>query len=148
MEDILKNIDGKATQKAVEAVLRQYRTYLVSTPEELMPVLTAKYNIEIPNFSNIKQSSVENAAVKRADFVQEYIKFYNWFKRGISKLTLIERHLISMAYLEIEPMYNYEIYLELGISESKFYRLRGRALYKLSIGLGVEIYEKHEVVNK
>ncbi|MET4562728.1 hypothetical protein ABIA69_003919 [Lysinibacillus parviboronicapiens] len=27
MKDLLKNIDGRATQKSVEAVLRQYRTF-------------------------------------------------------------------------------------------------------------------------
>ncbi|WP_369436136.1 hypothetical protein [Lysinibacillus fusiformis] len=41
MKDLLNNIDGRATQEAVEAVLRQYRTYMLTTPEDMMPTVTA-----------------------------------------------------------------------------------------------------------
>lgn len=142
MKDLLNNIDGKATQKAVEAVLRQYRTYMLTAPEDMMPAVTAKYTLEKPYYSNVKQSGVEKAAVKGADFMQEYIKFFSWFNRGLCKLTQIERQLISLAYLDVEPMYNYEIYTELRMSESKFYRIRSQALYKLALGLRVEVYQQ------
>ncbi|BAQ11461.1 hypothetical protein OXB_2991 [Bacillus sp. OxB-1] len=147
MQDLLVNIDGKATQDAVEDTLRQYRTYMLTTHEEMMPSITAKYTLEMPNYSNIKQSSVENAAVKMADFKQEYLRFLKWFNRGFCKLSKIERQIIFMAYLEVEPMYNYEIYTEMRMSESKYYRIRRRALYKLAIGLGIEVYE-HEGVKE
>ncbi len=146
MKDLLQNIDGKATQEAVEATLRQYRTFMLTTPEDLMPAITTKYTLEMPNFSNVKQSSVEGAAVKSADHFKEYEKFFGWFNRGLCKLTQIERHLITLAYLEMEPMYNYEIYTELNISERKFYRMRSKALYKLALALGKEVYQGDEVM--
>lgn len=146
MKDLLQNIDGKATQEAVEAELRQYRTYMLTTPEDLMPAITAKYTLEMPNYSNIKQSSVEVAAVKSADHIKEYEKFFSWFNRGLCKLTQIERHLIILAYLEMEPRYNYEIFTELNISERKFYRMRSKALYTLAIALGKEVYQSDQAV--
>lgn len=146
MKDLLQNIDGKATQEAVEATLRQYRTFMLTTPEDLMPAITAKYTLEMPTFSNVKQSNVEGAAVKSADHFKEYEKFFSWFNRGLCKLTRIERHLITLAYLEMEPMYNYEIYTELNISERKFYRMRSKALYKLAMALGKEVYQDDQVV--
>lgn len=145
MKDLLQNIDGKATQEAVEATLRQYRTFMLTTPEDLMPAITTKYTLEMPTFSNVKQSSVEGAAVKSADHFKEYEKFFGWFNRGLCKLTQIERHLITLAYLDVEPMYNYEIYTELRMSESKFYRIRSQALYKLALGLRIEVYQQEAI---
>lgn len=107
MNDLLINIDGKATQT---------------------PQITAKYTLEIPNFSNVKSSAVEEAAVKSADFFRDQSKFFKWFNRGLTRLTTIERQLMSLCYLEEEPMYNYEIFTELNISERKFYRLKSKAL--------------------
>ncbi|ARK25989.1 hypothetical protein SporoP37_15795 [Sporosarcina sp. P37] len=144
MNELLSNINGKATQAAVEDVLRQYRTYMLTTPEEMMPAITAKYTLEMPNFSNVKQSSVENAAVKIADSETKYLRFLKWFNLGYFKLTTIERQIVFMAYLDADPLYNYEIYTELRMSESKYYRLRRRALFKLAIGLRIEVYESEE----
>ena len=42
MSDYLSNINGQATQKAVEKELRQFRTYKLTTPEELLPMITPK----------------------------------------------------------------------------------------------------------
>lgn len=146
MKDLLQNIDGQATQQAIEATLRQYRTFSLTTPDEFMPAITAKYTLEMPSFSNIKQSSVETAAIKSVDHLQECERFFTWFNRGLSKLTVIERKLITLAYLDMEPMYNYEICLELNVSERKFYRIRTQALYKLALALGKIVYQAHEVV--
>ena len=146
MIDLLKNIDGKATQQSIEATLRQYRTFMLTTPDEFMPSITAKYTLEMPTFSNIKQSSVEMAAIKSVDHIKECERFFTWFNRGLCKLTEIERRLITLAYLEMEPMYNYEICTELNVSERKFYRMRTTALYKLALALGKEVYQENEGV--
>lgn len=145
MLDLLNNLDGRATQKAVEKVLRQYRTYLLTVPEENMPAITAKYTIEMPNFSNQFNSGVENKALENVEFPMKFSKFLSYFNRGFIKLNKVERQIISMCYLEEEAMYNYEIYTMLNMSESKFYRLRTRALYKLALGLGIEVYQVDEV---
>lgn len=146
MIKILQNIDGEATQKEIENIFRQYRTYMLTTPDDLMPSITAKYTLELPSLSNVKQSAVEEVAVKWVDKEREQKKFFVWFNRGLCRLTSIERRIIALSFLEIEPMYNYEIYTELSMSKSKYYRLRNRALYKLAIGLGIEVYQMAEVV--
>lgn len=140
MKDLLKNIDGRETQVAVEKVFRQYRTYMLTTEDDLMPTITSKFTLEMPNFSNIKVSKTEDSAVKIASFSGEYLKFMNWFNQGFKKLNKMERELITLSYLEEEPWHNYEIYGKLNISERTFYRMRNKALYKLAISLGVEVY--------
>lgn len=146
MIEILKNIDGEATQKAIENILRQYRTFMLTTPDDFMPSITAKYTLEMPTFSNVKQSSVENAAIKSVDEFKKYEKFFLWFNRGLCKLTMIERRIITLTFLDKEHMFDYEVYTELRISKSKYYRVRNRALYKLAMALGVEVYQEDEVV--
>lgn len=145
MKDLLKNIDRSATQKAVEKVFRQYRTYMLTTTEDLMPKLTTKYTLEMPNFSNVKSSKTENAAIKLASFSEEYERFMNWFNRGFNRLNKIERQIITLSNLEENPLHNYEIYAKLNLSERTFYRIKSNALYKLALFLGVIVYEEEEV---
>lgn len=145
MNDLLKNIDGKATQAAVEKVFRQYRTYMLTTDDDLMPIITTRFSMEMPNFSNVKSSQVENAAVKMATLSSDYSKFIKWFNRGFNKLNKHERQLITLSYLEEDPRHNYEIYKDMNISERTFYRMRNKALYKLAISLGVEVYVDESV---
>lgn len=136
----LNQIDNEATQKAVEEILRQYRTYMLTVPEERMPTLTTQYKLEMPNFSNIKQSAVENAAIENVDAEAERKRFFVRMSSAMRKLTYIERQLIAVKYLQMEALYNYRVYTELNISESTFYRMRNKALYKLALALGVEKY--------
>ncbi|WP_458412763.1 ArpU family phage packaging/lysis transcriptional regulator [Schinkia sp. CFF1] len=145
MNDLLKNIDGRATQEAIEKVFRQYRTYMLTTEDDLMPTVTTKYTLEMPNFSNVKSSRVEEAAVKMASFAVDYLKFMNWFNRGFNKLNKTERQLITLSYLEEDPLHNYEIYRDMNVSERTFYRMRNKALHKLAISLGVEVYADEKV---
>ncbi|MFX3673300.1 MAG: ArpU family phage packaging/lysis transcriptional regulator [Paenisporosarcina sp.] len=143
--EILDQLDNEATQEAVEKELRQYRTYLLTVPEDRMPSLTAQYTLEMPNFSNVKQSAVENTAVANVDNESERGRFLKRISRSMNKLTWIERQIIAYKYLQMEPWYNLDIYLELKISRSKFYRLRNSALYRLAFAMGVEKYKEEDV---
>lgn len=144
IQDKLAQIDSAATQKAVEGKLRQYRTYMLTVPEEKMPSLTAHYTLEMPNYSNVKTSAVEDAAIENVDSDIQREKFFNWISMGMKRLTKMERKLIAFKYLQMEPMYNYDICAELNISESSFYRVRNQALYKLALSLRIEKYVDSE----
>lgn len=147
--DILDQIDNEATQIAVENMMRQYRTYLLTVPEDRMPKVTAQYTLEMPNFSNIKQSAVENAAVDNVDNETERKKFLHRIARSLGKLSSLERKLIALKYLEMDPLFNQDIAAELHISPRKFYYTRNSALYKMALSMGVAKYKEevnaHEV---
>ena len=146
--DILKNIDGKATQKAIENVLRQYRTYQLTTPEDLLPTITPKYTLEMQSFGGGIHSKVENAAIRNVEYYKQAERFFERFNRGFYKLNQKERQIIVMACLEEVPMFNYHISKELHISERTFYRIKAQALYKLALALRVEIYQEEEVTTQ
>lgn len=137
----MKQLHEKGTRKNAERVLRQYRTYQLTTAAcKIMPKVTATYTLEMPNFSNAKSSSTEQAAIVNVDRLQELQQFMKLLNAALTKLSQMERQLIALKYLQAEPMFNYVIYAELGISESHFYRVQGSALCKLAIALGVEVY--------
>lgn len=140
--DILKSIDAKATQEAIEKELRQYRTYQLTTPEELLPTITPKYTLEMPSFGGCIHSKVEYAAIKNVEHFKEADKFFKKFNYGFYKLTKKERQVIVKAFLEEVPMFNYQI------SERTFYRMKSQALYKLALALRVEIYREDVVVGQ
>ncbi|MEX3625786.1 ArpU family phage packaging/lysis transcriptional regulator [Viridibacillus arvi] len=138
--EILQEIDNKKTLDAIENQLRLYRTYTLTMPDEQLPKVTASYSIEMPNFSNIKQSSTENAAIYNIDKRIQIEKFMKRFSICLNKLTKIERQLIVMMYMTHEASYIYEICEALRVSKSKFYRLKSTALYKLALSTGVVVY--------
>jgi ArpU family phage transcriptional regulator len=60
----------------------------------------------------------------------------------VNRLRFKEREIIVKRYLEDEEMYDYELYNKLGMSESKYYRLKARAFYNLAFALKIEVYEQ------
>lgn len=142
--DLLMNIDGKATQEAVEKQLRQFRTYKLTTPEDLLPTITPKYTIEMPAFTGAVNSKTENAAIKAVDQYREAEKFFAKFHFAFRKLSRKEREIIVKSYLEEYPNYNYAIARELHVAERTFYRMKSKALYTLAIALGVAVFEEEE----
>ncbi|MED3876194.1 ArpU family phage packaging/lysis transcriptional regulator [Lysinibacillus capsici] len=146
--DILKSINAKATQEAIERELRQYRTYQLTTPEDLLPNITPKYTLEMPSFGGGVHSKVEGAAIKNVEHYKEAEKFYKKFYYGFYKLTKKERQVIVKAFLEEVPMFNYQIAKELHVSERTFYRMKSQALYKLALALRVEVYQGDEVISQ
>lgn len=142
MKELLNNVDREATQKNLENVFRQYRTYLLTTDEDLMPKLTTRFTLEMPNFSEYKESKTEIAVIKKITFEENYEKFMKWFNRGFNRLNKIERQIITKTNLVEEPKHNYEIYRELHLTERTFYRIKSNALYKLALFLGIIVYEE------
>lgn len=143
--DLLKNIDGKATQVAVEKQLRQYRTYQLTTPEEFLPTITPKYTMEMPSFGGGVHSKVESAAIKSVDNYREAMKFFEKFNRAFYKLSKKERQIIVLAYLDEVPRYNYEVASELSVAERTYFRIKQKAMYTLALALQVIVYQEDEV---
>jgi ArpU family phage transcriptional regulator len=75
---------------------------------------------------------------------REHDEYMEWIRRGVNRLSTRERELIVKRYLSDEEMYDYELYNEIGMSESKYYRLRARAFYKLPFALRIEVYKEEE----
>lgn len=138
----LPEIDREATKKAVESALEKYRFYLLTLPEEKIPRITASYSLIPPSNTNAFYSSTEQVAIERVDQERERLEYIERIRRAVNRLGLRERELIIKRYLEEDEVYDYEIYNELGMSERRYYRYKGRIFYKLAFILRIEIYKQ------
>lgn len=142
----LRDVDGEKTKEAVEAALEKYRMYMLTVPDEYLPRVTQTYSLVPPSNTNAFHSSTESAAIKKADFERERDEYIERIRRAVNRLNKTERELIIKRYLSNEEMYDYELYNEMGMSESKYYRLKARAFYKLAFILRIEVYKEEAPV--
>lgn len=136
----LPEIDRELTKKAVESALEKYRFYLLTIPEEKLPRITASYSLVPPSNTNEFHSSTEDTVIDRVDGERERLEYIELIRKAVNRLSSRERELIIKRYLEEEEVYDYEIYNELGMSERRYYRYKGRIFYKLAFILRIEIY--------
>ena len=143
----LRDVDGAKTKEAVETALEKYRMYMLTVPDEWLPKVTQTYSLVPPSNTNAFYSSTESVAIKKADFERERNEYMNRIERAVNRLTKLERELIIKRYMTYdEESYDYEIYNAMGISESKFYRIREKAFYKLAFALRIEVYKEEAPV--
>lgn len=142
----LRDVDGEKTKEAVEAALEKYRMYMLTVPDEYLPRVTQTYSLVPPSNTNAFHSSTEDVAIKKADFERERDEYMERIRRVVNRLNKTERELIIKRYLSNEEMYDYELYNEMGMSESKYYRLKARAFYKLAFILRIEVYKEETPV--
>jgi ArpU family phage transcriptional regulator len=135
-------INEKATKKAVEEALDEYRDYLITLPSNLMPKVTASYSIIPPSFTNEFHSSTENAALERIQFLEERNAYFKWINEAVDTLKEDERLIIYNRYMKQDVGYDPDIWAELGIGRTKYYIVKGQALLRLGFALQIEVYKR------
>ena len=138
----LRDVDGEKTKEAVETALEKYRMYMLTVPDEYLPRITQTYSLVPPSQTNAFHSSTESAAIRKVDFERERDEYMNRIVRAVNRLTKLQRELIVKRYMNIEEPRDYDVYNEMCISESKYYRERERAFYKLAFALRIEVYKE------
>ncbi|MGG3922981.1 ArpU family phage packaging/lysis transcriptional regulator, partial [Geobacillus thermodenitrificans] len=92
--------------------------------------------------TNAFHSSTESAVIDKVDFERERDEYMERIRRAVNRLNKLERELIVKRYLTLEEPYDYDVYNDMGISESTFYRIREKAFYKLAFALRIEAYKE------
>ena len=139
-------VDGKRTKQEIEKVFNEYRRYLATMPCDMLPKVTASYSIVPPANTNEFNSSTENIAIERIEYEQERNKFMSWLYDGVNRLRDDEREVIVKFYMEHDSGYDQDIWMDLGIGKTKYYKLKGRAILRLAFNLKKEVFQKR--VNK
>lgn len=143
----LPEFDRKETQKNVENALELYRLYLLTIPEEKLPKVTASYSLVPPSNTNGFHSSTEEIAIDRADADRAREEYVERFRKAVNKLSPREREAVILRYLGDEELFDYEVYNQLGMSESYYHqKFKPRIFYKLALALKIEVYKKKEVL--
>ncbi|WP_026678202.1 ArpU family phage packaging/lysis transcriptional regulator [Fictibacillus gelatini] len=139
----LPKIDREATKDAVAAALEKYRLYVLMEPEERLPKVTQTFSL-VPPSNNGFHSSTEDAAITNVDQERYRKEYIERIRKAVNRLSYQERAIIIRRYMTHEDIFDYEVYSELGMSERKYYRVKGRAFYKLAFILRIEVMEEPE----
>ncbi|UJW58757.1 ArpU family transcriptional regulator [Bacillus sp. A116_S68] len=142
----LPQINRKATRQAVEAKLGKLQMALLRLSTSHEPKITSSLELVPIKPSNQFHSSTEEAAIKNVEAEHETLIYAQSLLNIINKLPEMERHILIKEYFDHSYSYNYEIYNDLGISERQYYKLKGRAFYKMAFMLKIEVYANPEKV--
>lgn len=140
----LPEINRDETKRNVEDALEQYNIMVLMDPEELEPKVTASFQLTPPSVTNEFSSSTEDVAIERVEMEQKRRNYIRKIQRAVNRLSYHEREVIIRRYLGGEEVYDYQTYNELGFSESKYYRIKSDAFYKMAFMLRLAVYEEVE----
>ncbi|UGB31694.1 ArpU family phage packaging/lysis transcriptional regulator [Metabacillus sp. B2-18] len=141
----LPEIDRKETQLNVETAIETYRMYLLTIPEEKLPKVTASYSLIPPSNTNGFHSTTEDIAIDRVDYEREREEYIERFRKAVNRLSKREREAVILRYLGEEELFDYEVYNQMGMSESYYHQnFKPRIFYKLALALRLEVYKKKE----
>lgn len=138
----LPAIDEDETKRNVENAFEQYKMMILMNPNDIEPKITSTFKLTPTSSSNEFNSSTENIALQRIEIEQKRSKYINRIIRAVNRLNYQERTIIIARYIADDEVFDYEVYQELGYSESKYYRIKARAFYKLAFMLGIEVYKE------
>lgn len=143
IDDYLKNevfrkVDIVATRKRVERLARLYVDYKSKMLIFGEQKVTASYHLNGSTTNKIYNSNIEKVAMFNLD--NEYHEI----------VTLFEGAMKSLEELEYQIFYNFYIkqktgiacYVDLGITESEFYRVKNKAIEKVALFLGCAVFKE------
>ena len=143
IDDYLKNevfrkVDIVATRKRVERLARLYVDYKSKMLIFGEQKVTASYHLNGSTTNKIYNSNIEKVAMFNLD--NEYHEI----------VTLFEGAMKSLEELEYQIFYNFYIkqktgiacYVDLGITESEFYRVKTKAIEKVALFLGCAVFKE------
>ncbi|WP_338712529.1 ArpU family phage packaging/lysis transcriptional regulator [Bacillus pumilus] len=128
-------IDKKETRKRVERILDNYRLYLLQVPDDMLPKITGGFSIVPPATTNAFRSSTESTALKRIEWEQKRNAFLEKVQRAVNRLPYNERQIIIKRYMQQEPVFDYQVYNEIGMSERSYTRLKAKTFLDLAYAL-------------
>ncbi|WP_051289628.1 ArpU family phage packaging/lysis transcriptional regulator [Paenibacillus massiliensis] len=86
----------------------------------------------------------EDAAVYNVDGAERAQKTYDRVMMAISRLKHTHREIITMRYMSDPEPYDINVWSELNLSESTYFRLKNKALSELAYALRLEVVVKPE----
>ena len=66
----------------------------------------------------------------------------SWLYDAVNRLRDDEREVIVKFYMEDDIGYDPDIWMDLGIGKTKYYKLKGRAILRLAFNLKKEVFQK------
>lgn len=141
IDDYLKNevfrkLDMVATRKRIERLARLYINYKSKMMILGEQKVTASYHLNGLTSNKIYNSNIEKVAVFNLD--NEYQEFITLFEGAMQSLEELEYKIFYDFYIKGKS--GIACYVDLGITESEFYRVKNKAIEKVALFLGCAVF--------
>ena len=136
------NVNDAETKAAVEKYLLQAREYKITEyiPEEAS--ITASYSDMPRSYTGVTTNQTFRLAAMNVDEPERRKKHIERAHKAIARLSKRQQKLINMRYMEDNDMFDYEIAMELGFSESTYRRTKSVAILRLASILGLLVFHE------
>jgi|GEM_PF-4565396 hypothetical protein len=141
IDDYLKNevfrkLDMVATRKRIERLARLYINYKSKMMILGEQKVTASYHLNGSTSNKIYNSNIEKVAMFNLD--NEYQEFVSLFEGGMKSLEELEYKIFYDFYIKGKS--GIACYVDLGITESEFYRVKNKSIEKVALFLGCAVF--------
>ncbi|RRJ62418.1 hypothetical protein EHV15_05230 [Paenibacillus oralis] len=144
----LMEINRDETRRRTEKELETARVYQKIGFVRREIKNTPNYEPREHQGTNAISKPCEDVAVWNVDNEARLRQAYERVQRGLNGLKRVERQIIEMRYLEGEDITDFQVYMELHLSERSYYRRKSGALYKMAFAMGLEVYITDETANQ
>lgn len=136
-----KYIDFDRTKSVVLKYIDEYNFLLALKPTRNEPSVTQEFSF-IPPATDRTLNTIESAAdknLKRQALMKKRERVMEEFAKVIDTLPATYRYIIVKIYLN--GCSDTEVYLDLIISKTNYYKVKKEAIVQLAIYLGIEVYK-------
>lgn len=136
-----KYIDFDRTKSVVLKYIDEYNFLLALKPTRNEPSVTQGFSF-IPPATDRTLNTIESAAdknLKRQALMKKRERVMEEFTKVIGTLPATYRYIIVKIYLN--GCSDTEVYLDLNISKTNYYKVKKEAIVQLAIYLGIEVYK-------
>lgn len=143
IDDYLKNevfrkVDIVATRKRIERLTKIYIDYKTKVMLLGEQKVTASYHLNGSTSNKIYNSNIEKVAMFNLD--NEYQDIVMLFEGAMKSLEELEYQIFYNFYIKQKT--GIACYVDLGITESEFYRVKNKAIEKVALFLGCAVFKE------
>ncbi len=145
----LPELDRKATQRAVESALEEYRLYKYLTFEERESSITSAPEPRYHGNTNAVSDQTGSIAIHNVDEQRRRKAYCERIERAVKHLPKMERFLIEERYMSMESEYITDMQVfsfkfQPPISAVTYSKIRWKAFYRLALNLNIAVTKNQE----
>lgn len=131
-----RKIDIQATRRRIERLVKLYFNYKTIIATRGSQSITVSYKPTTGTSGTMYNSSMDK--VTEFNLENEYSGFVEMFERAIETLDGEEREAFISFYIKQKS--GIACYVDMGIAESMFRKIKNKAIEHFAIALGCEVY--------
>lgn len=139
-KEVFRKVDTVPTRKRIERLARLYADYKSEAMVLGEQKVTASYHLLGSKSNKLYNSNIEKVAVFNLD--NEYQEFITSFEGAMNTLDELEYRVFYDFYIKRKT--GIACYVDLGIDESEFYRVKNASIEKVALFLGCAIFKEVE----